>query len=111
AGAGGRGYDRHCRAIEPREAERRAAGGEPFALRFDVPPGTTAWDDAVHGRLAFENGEIEDFVVLRSDGTPVYNMAVVSDDIEMRISHVIRGDDHISNTPKQILIYQALEAP
>ena len=105
-----RGYDRHCRSIERAESERRAAAGEPFALRFDVPAGTTGWDDAVHGRIVFDNTEIEDFVVLRSDATPVYNLAVVSDDIAMRISHVIRGDDHISNTPKQILIYEALEA-
>jgi len=77
-------------------------------VRFRVPEGTTAWDDAVHGRVEFDNAAIEDFIILRSDGTPVYNMAVVSDDIEMRITHVIRGDDHVSNTPKQILLYRAL---
>src|SRR5690606_37959005 len=64
-----------------------------------------------HGRVEFDNKDIEDFIVLRTDGTPIYNMAVVSDDIEMRITHVIRGDDHISNTPKQILLYRALGAP
>jgi glutamyl-tRNA synthetase len=66
--------------------------------------------DLVHGRIAFPNKDIEDFVILRSDGTPVYNMAVVSDDIAMRITLVMRGDDHISNTPKQILLYRALGA-
>lgn len=102
-------YDRACLlTVPPEEADRRAAAGQPFTTRFHVPEGETAWDDAVHGRLAFSNAEIEDFIVLRSDGTPVYNLAVVSDDLEMRITHVIRGDDHISNTPKQVLLYRAL---
>ena len=79
-------------------------------IRFRVPDGTTAWDDIVHETISFPNKDIEDFVVLRSDGTPIYNMAVVSDDIAMRITHVMRGDDHISNTPKQILLYRALGA-
>ncbi|MBI4546119.1 MAG: glutamate--tRNA ligase [Gemmatimonadetes bacterium] len=102
-------YDRTCLlTVPPDEAEQRAAAGQAYAIRFRVPAGRTAWDDAVHGLLEFDNVEIEDFIVLRSDGTPVYNMAVVSDDLRMRITHVIRGDDHISNTPKQILLYQAL---
>ncbi|HEY8468562.1 MAG TPA: glutamate--tRNA ligase [Longimicrobiales bacterium] len=105
-------YDRHCLlTVPPEEAERRAAAGQPYAVRFRVPEGITAWDDAVHGRIEFANRDIEDFIILRSDGTAVYNMAVVSDDIEMGITHVIRGDDHISNTPKQILLYQALGRP
>ena len=94
--------------VTPEEGDRRAAGGEPFAVRFRVPDGATAWRDMVHGDLHFENGEIEDFVILRSDGTPTYNLAVVSDDADMDISHVVRGDDHISNTPKQILLYEAM---
>ncbi|HWV57279.1 MAG TPA: glutamate--tRNA ligase [Longimicrobiales bacterium] len=102
-------YDRFCdREVSAAEGERRAAAGEPHTVRFRVPPGTTAWDDAVHGRLSFDNGTIEDFIILRSDGTPIYNLAVVSDDLAHRITHVIRGDDHISNTPKQILLYRAL---
>lgn len=93
------------------EAERRAAG-EPHVVRFRAPvEGETAWDDLVHGRIAFPNKDIEDFVVLRSDRTPIYNMAVVSDDVAMGITLVMRGDDHISNTPKQILLYRALGAP
>jgi glutamyl-tRNA synthetase len=104
-------YDRRCAALPAGEVARRAAEGEPHAIRFLVPPGTTRWDDAVHGEIAFENADIEDFIVLRTDGTPIYNMAVVSDDIAMRITHVIRGDDHISNTPKQILLYEALGEP
>ncbi|MBI3790940.1 MAG: glutamate--tRNA ligase [Gemmatimonadetes bacterium] len=92
------------------EVEARLARGEPYAIRFRVPEGTTEWPDLVHGRIAFPNKDIEDFIILRSDGTPVYNLAVVSDDIAMRITVVMRGDDHISNTPKQILLYQALGA-
>ena len=104
-------YDRRCDRLPRDEVARRAAGGERHVLRFRVPDGTTEWDDLVHGRIAFPNKDIEDFVVLRSDATPIYNMAVVSDDIAMRITLVMRGDDHISNTPKQILLYQALGAP
>jgi glutamyl-tRNA synthetase len=101
-------YDRRCAAIPPEESSARAASGDPHTVRFLVPPGRTVWTNAVHGEIAFENADIEDFIVLRTDGTPIYNMAVVSDDVDMRITHVIRGDDHISNTPKQILIYEAL---
>ena len=104
-------YDRRCDRLDRTEVERRADAGEPFVLRFRVPDGTTSWDDLVHERITFPNKDIEDFVILRSDGTPIYNMAVVSDDIAMRITLVMRGDDHISNTPKQIMLYEALGAP
>ncbi|MGI8498581.1 MAG: glutamate--tRNA ligase [Gemmatimonadaceae bacterium] len=103
-------YDRRCDRLLPAEVDRRVAAGDPFVIRFRIPPGETEWMDLVHDRIAFPNGDIEDFVILRSDGTPIYNMAVVSDDIEMRITLVMRGDDHISNTPKQILLYRALGA-
>jgi glutamyl-tRNA synthetase len=103
-------YDQKCRAIPADQSEARAAG-EPYTVRFRVPDGVTQWDDVVHGETRFENASIDDFIILRTDGTPIYNMAVVSDDIDMRITHVIRGDDHIPNTPKQILLYQALGAP
>jgi glutamyl-tRNA synthetase len=92
-------------------AERRAAAGEPFAVRFRVPDGETRFTDVVHGDMRFGNGDIDDLVILRSDGTPVYNLAVVSDDHDMGITHVIRGDDHLSNTPKQVLLYRALGYP
>ena len=82
--------------------------GRPYAVRFLVPDGITEFDDMVHKKTSFRNSEIDDFVILRSDGTPVYQIAVVVDDHDMKISHVIRGDDHLSNTPKQILLYQAL---
>ncbi|HEX8321347.1 glutamate--tRNA ligase [Longimicrobium sp.] len=103
-------YDRACYHIPRDESARRASAGEPFAVRFRVPEGETAWDDEVHGDTRFKNESIDDFIVLRTDGTPIYNLAVVSDDIDMRITHVIRGDDHIANTPKQILLYQAMGA-
>ena len=103
-------YDRRCDRLPADEVARRVAAGVPFAVRFRVPDGDTSWDDLVHGTIAFPNKDIDDFVILRSDGTPIYNMAVVSDDIAMGITLVMRGDDHISNTPKQILLYRALGA-
>jgi glutamyl-tRNA synthetase len=103
-------YDGRCRQLSADDAERRAAAGEPYTVRFRMPEGETIWEDAVGGTTGFRNGDIEDFIILRTDGTPTYNMAAVSDDIHMGISHVIRGADHISNTPKQIQIYRALGA-
>jgi len=104
-------YDRRCDLLPRDEVERRVAAGMPHVIRFRLPDGVTEWDDLVHGRIAFPNKDIDDFVILRSDGTPIYNLAVVSDDIAMRITIVMRGDDHISNTPKQIQLYHALGAP
>ena len=77
------------------------------AIRFKVPPGQTRFTDLVHGDISFENEHIENFVILRSDGHPTYHLSVVVDDIDMDITHVVRGDDHISNTPKQVLLYEA----
>ncbi len=104
-------FDRRLAELPDDVVATKLAAGEPYAVRFRVPDGTTEWDDAVHGRIAFPNKDIEDFVILRSDRTPVYNLAVVSDDIAMSITMVMRGDDHISNTPKQILLYRALGVP
>ena len=101
-------YDRRCDRLSPDEVTRRAAAGESHVIRFRVPEGTTTWTDLVHGDITFPNKDIDDFVILRSDATPIYNLAVVSDDIAMRITLVLRGDDHISNTPKQIMLYDAL---
>jgi glutamyl-tRNA synthetase len=103
-------YDGRCRRLPAGEADDRAAAGESFAVRFAVPEGVTSWPDLVHGETTFEHQNLDDFILQRSDGTPVYNMAVVSDDMEMAVTHVMRGDDHLSNTPKQILIYRALGA-
>ena len=104
-------YDRRCRAIPAATAQARIAAGEPAAIRFAVPEGSsTSFDDAVFGKVEFSNAEIEDFVLLRSDGIPTYHLSVVADDIDMRLTHIIRGADHISNTPKQVLQYRALGA-
>ncbi|HEY8257077.1 MAG TPA: glutamate--tRNA ligase [Gemmatimonadales bacterium] len=101
-------YDRRCLRLTSGEIQRRIQAGDPFTIRFLLEDAEIAWDDAVHGRITFQGRDLDDFVILRSDGSAIYNLAVVSDDIAMRISHVIRGDDHISNTPKQIALYRAL---
>jgi glutamyl-tRNA synthetase len=106
-------YDRRCLNLSPDDIAQRVQRGVPFVVRFRMPAGETSWDDLVHGTITFPNKDIGegDFIILRSDGTPIYNLAVVSDDIAMRITLVLRGDDHISNTPKQIVLYEALGAP
>ena len=103
-------YDRRCDRLDAADVAARVQAGNPFTVRFRVPEGVTAWDDLVHETISFPNKDIEDFIILRTDGTPIYNMAVVSDDIHMAITLVMRGDDHISNTPKQIMLYRALGA-
>jgi glutamyl-tRNA synthetase len=103
--------DNPFRDLDPEESERRAADGEPFAVRLMVSnEGKTAFEDAVYGLQERDHSEIEDLVLLRSDGHPLYNLAVVCDDIEMEITHAIRGQDHLTNTHKQILIYKAIGA-
>ncbi len=102
-------YEGTCRKIDRAEAERRRGSGDAGAVRFAIPGGgSTSFDDAVFGKVEFANSELEDFVLLRSDGSPTYHLSVVADDIDLRITHIIRGADHISNTPKQVLLYQAL---
>ena len=107
------GYQRRCRDLDPDEARRRIDAGEPYVLRIKVPDdrGDVVIDDAVHGRVVFDAKELDDFVIFRSDGTPTYNFATVVDDAAMGITHVIRGDDHLSNTPRQVMVYEALGAP
>lgn len=101
--------DNPYRDLPTAESDERAANGEPFAIRLKVADtGKTSFEDAVYGRQERDYKETEDLVLLRSDGHPLYNLAVVCDDIEMRITHVIRGQDHLTNTHKQILIYEAL---
>jgi glutamyl-tRNA synthetase len=103
-------YDRACCALTRDAIEAREREHAPRAIRFRVPEGTTRFDDLVHGPIEFDGANIEDFVLLRSDGHPTYQLSVVSDDVEMKITHVVRGDDHISNTPKQIMLYRAVGA-
>ena len=101
-------YDRHCLNLTEEQKAAYEREGRPYALRFKVPEGMTAFNDGLHGEIRRDNKEIEDFVVVRSNGYPTYNFAVVVDDSSMGITHVMRGEDHISNTPKQILLYKAL---
>src|SRR4029079_10471989 len=98
-----------CSNISADEARRRIDAGEPAAIRFRVPDGDReiAFEDLVPGRVSFIAEVIGDFVLVRSGGVPAYNFAVVIDDALMEISHVIRGEDHISNTPRQLLLYEA----
>lgn len=106
-------YDGRCRSIESKGQRVTESKGQnkSFAIRFKVPPGTTIVKDIIKGAVAFDNNEIEDLIILRSDGTPTYNLCVVIDDATMEITHVIRGDDHLNNTPKQILMYEAFGYP
>jgi len=96
-------YDGTCRG------RTELPSGEPYVFRLRTPDsGATVVSDLIKGEVVFDNSELDDFIIVRSDGTPTYNFAVVVDDADMRITHVIRGDDHLSNTPKQILVYEAL---
>ena len=104
-------YDRTCCGLTAAEVAAREQAKQPRAVRVRVPDGIVRFDDLVHGPIEFDGANVEDFVILRSDGHPTYHLSVVSDDVEMRITHVVRGDDHISNTPKQLLLYRALDAP
>ena len=107
------GYQRRCRHLSREEAQARIDAGEPYVLRIRVPEdrGDVHVHDAVHGDVVFDAKELDDFVIFRSDGTPTYNFATVVDDAMMQITHVIRGDDHLSNTPRQVMVYEALGAP
>jgi glutamyl-tRNA synthetase len=105
-------YDGVCRHLSEAERAERRAAGRPFVIRFRVPEaGSTKFDDQVFGSIEVANTDIEDFVLLRSDGQPTYHLGVVADDLDMRVTHVVRGADHLSNTPKQILMYMAMDAP
>ena len=107
------GYQRRCRDLSREEAQARIDAGEPYVLRIKVPldRGDVIIHDAVHGDVTFDAKELDDFVIQRTDGTPTYNFATVVDDALMQITHVIRGDDHLSNTPRQVMVYEALGAP
>src|SRR6266542_1039805 len=103
-------YDRTCCRLTEAQIAAREKDALPCAVRFKVPDGVMRFDELVHGPIEFDGVNIEDFVILRSDGHPTYQLSVVADDVEMAITHVVRGDDHISNTPKQILLYRAIGA-
>ena len=106
------GYAGTCGRLTPAQRAARVAEGRRAAIRFRVPPGVVAFDDIVRGRVEIDAAALGgDFVIVRADGTPLYHFTVVVDDAEMRISHVIRGEDHLSNTPKHILLFRALDQP
>ena len=106
-------YDGLCASLSRDECARKLAEGERSVLRFRVPAGETKFTDEIRGDVRFSNSEVDDWIMLRADGSPTYNFVVVCDDSAMKITHVIRGEEHLTNTPKQVLLYQALglEAP
>lgn len=102
-------YSGKCRNLTKEEQEKLEAEGRQPSIRFKVPQGEVIrFDDIVKGEISFETDGIGDFVIVKKDGTPTYNFAVAVDDYLMKMTHVLRGEDHISNTPKQIMIYNAL---
>jgi glutamyl-tRNA synthetase len=112
AKGGSSGYDGTCRLLDPEEAAARKAAGEPAALRLAIPrPGETAFVDLVRGEMHFDHDAVDDFVLLRSDGSPTYHLASTADDVDYEITHVARGEDLLSSTPKHILLTMALGAP
>ncbi|HKX46892.1 MAG TPA: glutamate--tRNA ligase, partial [Planctomycetota bacterium] len=104
-------YDGLCRDLDGAEVARRVEQGERPVLRFRVPDGETRFTDLIRGEVVFQNREVDDWVMVRSDGAPTYNFVVVCDDSAMEITHVIRGEEHLTNTPKQLLLYGALGVP
>ena len=103
-------YDGRCRNLERGQGVKGSRGQEKnAAIRFKMPcEGQTVVEDLIRGKIVFENNQLDDLIIMRSDGTPTYNFTVVVDDVDMKITHVIRGDDHLNNTPKQLHIYKAL---
>jgi nondiscriminating glutamyl-tRNA synthetase len=104
-------YSGKCRNLDPAEAGRRRAAGDPAAIRLKIPEHPIRFHDIVRGDVEFSNEVVSDPIIVRSSGMPVYNYVVVIDDADMKITHVVRGDDHISNTPKQVAVYEALGLP
>jgi glutamyl-tRNA synthetase len=104
-------YDQACRDLSADDVARRVAAGEPYAVRFRVPVGETTFEDMVRGTVTFAHEEVDDWVMVRQVGGPTYNFVVVCDDIDMRITEVLRGEEHLVNTPKQLLLYRAFGAP
>lgn len=101
-------YPGTCRSLDEKQVEERIANGEEYSVRIKVPEGQTSFSDKIYGDIKIENSELDDFIIARTDGTPVYNLVVVVDDNNMEITHIIRGEDHVSNTHKQLTLYSAL---
>ena len=101
-------YSSTCRNLDEKLIQANIKNGKPFSVRISVPEGYTEFDDKIYGKIRVNNKEIDDFIIARTDGNPVYNLVVAIDDNAMKITHIIRGEDHISNTSKQLMIYKAL---
>ena len=104
-------YSGTCRNLDEKLVQAKIDNGKSFSVRILVPEGYTEFDDSIYGNIRVNNKEIDDFIIARTDGSPVYNLVVALDDNDMEITHIIRGEDHISNTPKQLMIYKALNYP
>lgn len=104
-------YSGTCRNLDEKLVQANIKNDQPFSVRISVPEGYTEFDDSIYGNIRVNNKEIDDFIIARTDGNPVYNLVVAIDDNDMKITHIIRGEDHISNTPKQLMIYNALNYP
>ncbi len=104
-------YSGTCRNLDEKLVQANIKNGQPFSMRISVPEGYTEFDDKIYGNIRVNNKEIDDFIIARTDGNPVYNLVVAIDDNDMKITNIIRGEDHISNTAKQLLIYKALNYP
>ena len=100
-------YDRHCLSLTPEQVEEKLAAGQPFVVRQRIPEGSTTFQDAVYGEITVDNAELDDQILLKSDGLPTYNFANVVDDHLMGITHVVRGAEYLSSTPKYNLLYAA----
>lgn len=104
-------YNRTCRNLSPDEIASKTDAGQLYTVRLKIPEKIVRYTDRIYGEIKVFTTELDDFIIARTDGTPTYNLVVVVDDHDMEITHVIRGEDHVSNTPKQILIYEALQFP
>lgn len=111
AGGGATGYDGHCRSLTPDQAEAYRAEGRKPVVRMRMPGGSTTFTDLVRGEITIDNANVPDFVLARSDGSPLYTLAVAVDDVLMKITHIVRGDDLLSSTPRQLAVYRAMGVP
>jgi len=105
------GYDGHCRDLSAEQVQAYESEGRRPVLRFRMPPGSTTFTDLVRGEVTFQHVDVPDFVLARADGSPLYTLAVAVDDVLMRITHVVRGEDLLSSTPRQVAVYRAMGVP
>ena len=111
AGGGPSGYDGHCRSLTPDQVAAYRAEGRKPVVRMRMPGGSTTFTDLIRGEITIDNANVPDFVLARSDGSPLYTLAVAVDDVLMKITHIVRGDDLLSSTPRQLAVYRAMGVP